>query len=708
MNSRMLTCFVALTLMSSWGCLDAQVINTIAGGGVGDGGNATNAKLGFPNAIAADALGNVFIADSANNRIRKVASNGLISTVAGDGIASFSGDGGLALNAELNNPTAVAIDSTGNLYIADSANYRIRKIATNGIITTVAGNGTGGFSGDGGAATNANLFGPTSVVVDASGNLYIADTFNERIRKVATSGIIISIAGNGTYGYSGDGGPATRAELADPVAIAIDASGNVYIAEAIVPLTIPDTLTNRIRKISSGGIISTVAGNGTKGYSGDGGPATSAALDNPSGIAVDASGNLFVADTYNSVIRKVAGGTIATIVGTGIYGFFGDGGQATNATLGYPMGVTLDSSSNIFVADTGNNRVRKVSSTGIINTLAGASDGHYGFSSNGAAATNAVLDIPVSVAVDNVGGVYFADSQNNVIRKVASNGTITTVAGDGLVGYTGDGTSAIFSAINEPQGVAVDTSGNLYIADTYNNRVRKVSSAGIISTVAGNGTIGYSGDGAPATNATLYNPNAVAVDASGNIFVADTGNNVVRKVAANGVISTVAGDGTHGFSGDGGPATNAKLASPNGVVIGATGNLYIGDSNNAVIRKVASNGIITTVAGNGTGGFSGDGGAATNAKISSSKEIALDSSENLYIADVANDRIREVKNGIISTVAGNGDRAYYGDGGLATAAALQAPAGVAVDARGNIFIADQINNRIREVVKDEIFKDGFQ
>ncbi len=350
--------------------LKAQIITTIAGGGnpltgVGDGGSATSASLYKPSSLAIDAAGNLFIADQYNNRIRKVnASTGIITTVAGNGVAGFSGDGGRADSASLYNPYGVAIDVYGNLFISDRLNSRIRKVnMSSGIITTVAGNGYTLYAGDGGAATSASINNQYGIAVDASGNLFIADTYNNRIRKVnASTGIITTVAGNGTYGYSGDGGAATSAKLYSPVGVAIDASGNLFIA---------DNGNNRIRSVNaSTGIINTVVGNGTAAYSGDGGRADSASLYNPyGGVTIDSYGNLFIADQGNNRIRKVnkSTGFITTVAGNGSSYFSGDGGAATSAVLYSPNGVTIDTYGNLFIADTYNYRIRKVtfSNTGI-------------------------------------------------------------------------------------------------------------------------------------------------------------------------------------------------------------------------------------------------------------------------------------------------------------------------------------------------------
>ena len=843
--------------------LPNNIITTVAGNGSQgpyvEGGAATNSSLYSPSGVALDAAGNLYIADRGNNRIREVGANGIISTVAGNGTNGYSGDGGAATNANLNSPYGVAVDSSGNLYVADTGNHRIRKVAANGVISTVAGKGTAAYSGDGGTATNASLNSPYGLAVDSSGSLYVADTGNQRIRKVAASGSISTVAGKGGAGYTGDNGAATNANVNSPYGVALDAFGNLYIA---------DRSNNRIRKVATNGIITTVAGETGAGYSGDGGAATSASLYYPGGVAVDLSGDLYIADTDNNGIRFVnTNGIITTAAGNGAAGYSGDGGAATNAGLDLPSGAALDALGNLYIADYSNYRIREVhfaglpeitttnagannagsytvvvtspygsvtsavaaltvllpptilvqpvsrgvlpggsatlsvtatgtppldylwyvngaslvqdgtnpvlslsgmntgnvgqytvvvtniygSATsqvatlafppvltaqpasqavfpgtnvsfiaapggvgpfsyqwqlngtnlpnGIITTVAGNGGGAY--AGDGGAATNASLYYPQAVAVDSIGNLYVADTGNNRVRKVAASGIISTVAGNGSANYTGDGSAATNASLYYPYGVAVDSVGNLYIADTYNNSIRKVSANGIIVTVAGNGSGTYAGDGGAATNASLYFPYSVAVDAAGNLYIADTYNNVIRQVAANGIINTVAGNGTNGYSGDSGAATNASLAFPGGVAVDASGNLYIADSGNNRVRQVATNGIIATLAGNGSASYAGDGGAAANAGLYDPLGLALDAFGNLYVADCDNQLIRKVDtNGIITTLAGNGSATYAGDGGAATNASLNYAGGAALDSAGNLYIADTDNNRIRTVLLD--------
>lgn len=646
-----------------------------------------------PYGVAADSKGNLFFPNG-GTVLRLDALTGIITVVAGNGTNGFSGDDGLATNAQLSQPFGIAVDPEGNVYIADSGNNRIRKVS-NGVITTFV----------------PGLGSPTGVAVDAAGNLFVADTGNHRVVKIA-NGVLTVVAGIGTPGFSGDGGPATAARLYNPSGVAVDSAGNLFIS---------DSWNNRIREVANG-TITTVAGDGAVppgtnpgppgpnlppvgGFSGDGGLATSAELYDPIGISLDSAGNAYFADSYNGRIREVSGGTISTVVGGGTNP--GDTGVALGAQIS-PFGVVVDSAGNIYIGDI-SGRVRKVSN-GAISTVAGTGHALVVFSGDSGAATSAQLATPSGVTVDTSGNIYIADTGNQRIRKV-SHGVITTVAGGGTAqGDNGPATSALLAS---PVGVAVDLAGNIYIADSLANRVRKVSN-GVITTVAGTGTAGFSGDGGSAVSAQLFNPAGVAVDGSGNLYIADAYNNRIRQVSAlTGVITTVAGNGVlapsngipggrgyGGFSGDGGPAINAQLSTPNSIAVDASGSFYFCDADNNRVRRVAG-GTVNTVAGTGTdinnsgglGGFSGDGGLAVNAQLATCEGVALDGSGNLFIA--ANQRIREVSRGLITTIAGGGT-ALIGDNGPAVGAALT-PAGVSVDAAGNIYIADYLNSRVREL-----------
>ncbi len=655
---------------------------------------AKNAPLGNITGVAYDTQGNFYVADPGNARVFRVGLNGSIRIVAGNGINGFSGDGGPGPAASLSSfthggePMGVAVDASGNIYISDPFNNRIRKVSTIGIITTFAGSGNYGFSGDGGPATAASFQGISGVAVDTLGNLFIADSFNNRIRRVSPNGVITTVAGGGNPASGiGDGGPATSASLADPEGVAVDSSGSIFIA---------DLGNSRIRKVLPGGTIITVAGGGA--LLSDGVQATSASLSLPIGVAVDSAGNLYIADTYDYKIRRVnTSGVITTIAGLGSLGFSGDGGPAIAAAIHRVTGVAVDPFGNVILADSPNQRVRQISTDGIINTIAG--NGKFRFIGDGGPANAAPLRDPTGVAADPMGNFYIADAANLRIRKVSSSGVITTIAGNGTDGFSGDGGPALLAALSDLLSLAADSAGNVYFADFYRARVRRVSADGTISTIAGNGVSGFSGDGGPATSAMLSNPQGVAVDSSGNLYIADYSNNRIRKVSASGIISTVAGNGARGFSGDGGPAISAMLNGPYDVAVDSLGALYIADRSNNRVRKVSTSGTISTVAGNGTGGASGDGGPAIAAALDQPRSIGVDPFGNLFIGDNSNPNIRKVSaSGLITRFAGNGDIGFSGDGGPATEASLQYAFGIAADPVGNLLIADSGSNRVRRVL----------
>ena len=689
----------------------AQIVETIAGGGIGDNAAAIAGILSNGvEGIAIDALGNLYIADGNYHRVRKLTtSTGAITTVAGNGYSEYNGDNIAAVSASINHPRSVVVDASGNLYIADS-NSRIRKVsAATGIVSTVAGTGTAGYDGDNIAAVNAKLNVPRSLALDAAGNLYFADQNNVRIRKVnSATGVITTVAGSGLTGYDGDNVPATSAALSGPKGITLDASGNLYIA---------DTGNSRIRKVAvSTGTITTIAGPGVPGSIGDGLPATEATLFTPVSVAIDSSGNLYIADS-DSRVRKItaATGIISTAAGTGTRGYNSDNIAAIAAILDFPTGVAVDPAGNLYIADQNNRRIRKVTAaTGIISTVAGV--GTISFNGDNIAATSATLNSPLSVAVDSSGNVYFADAGNHRVRKITTaTGLITTVAGTGVQGYNGDNIAATSAMLNIPYGVAVDTLGNVYVADGGNNRVRKVTTgSGIITTVVGNGVSAYNGDNISAINATVNNPIGVAVDSSGDLYIADSRNNRIRKVTvATGIITTVAGNGESGFYMDNLLATNAALRYPVSVALDSSKNIYIVDQDEGRIRKVEiSTGVLKTVVGSGLQAFNGDADniPALSAKLNIPTGVAVDSKGNLYISesfvrfnvlqqDTGNHRIRKVDADtqiITKLIGGIGPPGYNGDGN-ASNTTLAFPSGIALDSADNLYIADSGNHRIRKL-----------
>ena len=679
------------------GQLYSYTINTAIGDyQVGDGGPATAALLAVPGKIAVDSKGAVYVADTDNHLIRKIVA-GQITAVAGTGNPGFSGDGGAATSAQLDYPGGVAVDGAGNVYIYDINNNAIRKVDTGGIIHTIAGAPpSSGSTGDGGPATQAklNLASGGNVAVDSAGNVYISDTSNSVIRKVTVStGIISTYAGViGKYGSTGDGGAATAANLSFPGGLALDAQGNLYIA---------DSSNQTVRMVSAkDGTISTFAGiPGQFGHTGNGGPPAAAKLNFPLDVTVDSQGNVYIADADNDDIREVTAGsapTINLIAGSTAFGYGGDGGSPTSALFANPQGVAVDSSGIVYISDTFNSRIRDISG-GTVGEFAGADHAQ----GDGGKASNALLYFPQYFAWDAAGNMYIADTLNNRIRKVTTAGIISTIAGTGSYITSGDGGPAISAGVGQPQAVAVDSSGNVYIAT--GNQIRMVGSDGKISTVVNtSGQGGFIGDGESAAAAELNTPQGLAVDSSGNLYIADASNNRIRKVSG-GIISTIAGSGstTNGsFGGDGGPATSANLNFPADIAFDSAGNLLIADENNDCIRLVnAKTGNIQTIAGTGTkSGYSGDLGPATSALLSFPDGVAVDHAGNIYISDGNNAVVRIVDGlGVISTIAGNSTFGFSGDGGPATAAELNFPYGIGADARGNVWFADTNNQRIREL-----------
>lgn len=539
-------------------------------------------------------------------------------------------------------------------------------------------------------ATSVSFYLPSGVAVDPAGNVLLA-AINCVFRVEGNT--ISRVAGNSRGGFSGDGRLAVTAQLGLSAVspgggMTVDAAGNIYIA---------DSGNARIRKISTSGIITTVAGNGTITLSGDGGPAVNGSVGNPDAVAVDGSRNVFIADWAYGTVRKVSSDGIIKIVAGGGAGAMVDGAPATSVSLLHPAGLAVDRSGNLFISDTGNNSIREVSPTGIITTIAGT--GSSGFSGDGGAATAATFAGPSGLAFDASGNLYIADTLNNRIRKIPSDGTITTIAGGGKV-FPGNNVQAKQASLLNPCALAFDADGNLYVAAGW---IQKISTSGIISVIAGDGLYSYGGDGGPALNAQFYAPADVAIDGSGNVYIADSENNLVRRVDTSGIITTLAGTGTCGSSGDGGSALKAMLCLPQGLATDGAGNVYIAESHGSRIRKVSPNGTISTVAGNGVTGFSGDGGQATAAALDYPIAVAVDGTGNLFISDYGSSRIRKVSPaGIISTIAGNGTFGFSGDDGPAVNAVLAAPASLAVDAAGDLFIADRANGRVRKIGVDGI------
>jgi uncharacterized protein (TIGR03437 family) len=650
-------------------------IATIAGSGsLGDGGPATAAQIGAIQGIAVDLSGNVYLSDTDHQRVRKIDIAGTITTIAGTGVAGYGGDGGPAAAAELNLPYGLAVDLAGDVYVADLGNNRVRKISPQGAIATVAGTGTAGSAGDGGLAMNAQLNAPRNLLVDSLGNLYISEFSGHRVRKV-TAGVIATFAGTGVAGFRGDGGLAIGAELDYPAGLAMDATGALYVA---------DSGNQRVRKIFNS-VIGTVLGG-----------VSATELATPITVAVDRSLTLYVADGSDTVHSCSLAGVWKVVAGIGAVGFSGDGGPASLAALTMPRDLAFDLAGDLFLAD--GVRIREIDGQGVIETVAG-DDYLHALGDNGPAQDAILLD-PNSVALDSAGSLYIADSGTNRVRQILPSGVIQTFAGTGDAGYNRDGGTAVTAALNAPLGVAAGAEASLVIADSGNQRVRLVAASLLIQTVAGSGTAGQGPAGLPAAKTNLDGPGGVCSDGGNNIYVADTLNNRVLRIPAGGVAAAAAGAGfSAGYTGDGGPAAQAELNQPSACAVDASGNLFIADTGNHAIREVTTDGQIHTVAGTGTAGNSGDEGPATAAALNAPAGVAVDAYGDVYITDTGNQQLRLITaDGILHTIAGQGTAGFAGDGGSALSALLNAPAGLCLDGAGDVYFADRGNNRVRMLI----------
>jgi len=627
-------------------------ITTVAGNGVagfgGDGGPALKATLNFPAGLALDSNGNLYIADRNNHRIRKVTPDGIITTVAGNGVPDFTGDAGLALQASLNFPSDVALDSRNNLYISDRSNNRIRKVDGNGIITTFAGQGSPGFGGDFGPAKDALLKYPFGICIDVQDSLFIADRGNNRIRRVDGNGIITTFAGDGMHFFSGDYGPAEQASLAYPTDVAKDSQGNVYIA---------DRNNNRIRKVDRTGVITTFMGTGVPEFNGDNEIAVETNLHLPFAITVDAKGDkLIVVDRNHFRVRSAHLRTqgVKTIAGNGESLFKGDGGPGTGATLDAPSGIVIDRKGDILFSEKNHNRIRRIDADGIITTFAGT--GSLGNEGDGGPALEAALYLPSMMTLDAEGNIFVACRLGNgwIIRKIDSKGTISRYAGNGIQGDSGDGGPAVEASFYTIADIAMDREGNLFIADQSKFNIRKIDRTGMITRVMGEQLIHLEEE---------VHLNGLVIDRENRIIFSDSGSSKIRRIDPDGKIAAVAGTGDFKDFGDNGLALQAGIRSPGGLAISPRGELYFCEETSSTIRKIDKNGIISVVAGTGYPGYSGDGGPAALAEIKNPFRLVFDKEGNLYFTDRDNNRVRKIDtSGIITTIAGHGNFGWLQDG----------------------------------------------
>ncbi len=720
-------------------------------------GIGSSAQFNYPRGVAVDSVGNVYVADENNQRIRKITSAGVVSTFA----------------SGFNKPQGLAVDSLGNVYVADkdNSNHRIWKIITNsmGVVEVSSFAGAGSYSFADGIGSSALFRSPGGVAVDGSGNVYVADTNNNRIRKITTDAVgVVSVSTLAGTGAIGDmDGMGNVAQFWGPGGVAVDGSGNVYVADTgnnrIQKITsagvvstlasgfnspggvavdglgfvyVADMNNHRIQKITSAGVVTTLVGTATSGFMD--GAGNVAKFNKPRGVAVDSLGNVYVADYNNHRIRKIiielptldpicTNGTPSTAKV-----FFANTEKCASCNSGFSLDGEIcggldpictngtPSTAKVFFANTekcascdsgfdingdicggfdpictnGTPSTVKVPTANTEKCV--SCDDYYTFKSNetcapvivetfagtgtagfmNGAGNVAQFYYPIGVEVDGSGFVYVVDTDNQRIRKITSGGVVSTLAGTGTAGFMdGAGNMALFSY---PRGVAVDSSGNVYVADQSNHRIREITSAGVVTTLAGTNTAGFM-DGAG--NVALFRaPGGVAIDSSGNIYVGDQNNHRIRKITSTGVVSTLAGTGTAGNMDGAGNA--AQFSSPGGVAVDGSGNVYVADTYNHRIRKITSTGVVSTL----TSGFFNPRG------------VEVDSSGNVYVADASNHRIRKITSaGVVTTLAGTTGTSGFMDG-AGNVAQFNKPYRVAVDSSGNIYVADTDNHRIRKII----------
>ncbi|WP_413944110.1 hypothetical protein [Bdellovibrio sp. HCB-162] len=630
---------------------------SLLAGQIGGSGNldgtGTAARFYFPNGLTIDSAGNIYLVDQSNNIIRKITPSGVVTTFAGTPGTSGSTDG-TGTAAKFSAPTGAAIDASGNIYVAEQSNRIIRKITPSGVVTTFAG--TAGASGSADGTGAAAQFGsPKGLAVDSLGNIYLADASNYTIRKMTSAGVVTTLAG--TAGASGNtDGTGAAARFFNPTGLAVDSSNNVYVT---------DSNNHTIRRITPAGVVTTFAG--TAGVSGSAdGTGSAARFYYPTGLAIDPSDNIYVADGNHTIRKVTSSGVVTTLAGTAGASGRVDGTGAA-ARFNGPLGLTLDSSGNIYVSDSNNNTLRKITPSGVVTTFAGAAQIIGSADGSGAAAT---FNNPYGLTIDSSGNIYATDAVNYTIRKITPAGVVTTIAGTVGVSGTTDGTGAA-AKFKSPLGIAVDSLGNFFVTDGHG--VRKVTPSGVVTTFAG--ALGVSGsvDGT-GTAARFYNPRSLTIDSADNIYVADSYNYTIRKITPAGVVTTFAG--TAGASGSiDGTGASARLKFPGAMTIDSSGNIYIADEGGA-IRKVTLAGVVTTLAG--TAGLYGcTDGVGAAARFSSPSGLTTDAAGNIYATDQSCHTIRKITaSGVVTTIVGVPSKAGVLLGALP--GALHTPNGVVV------------------------------
>ena len=683
--------------------LARTVVLTEAGSGErgagGDGASAGNAQMAGPSGIAVAPSGAVYVADASLSVVRRIDPDGLMRTSAGTGARGFSGDGADALRADLTDPSWLLVDATGAIFVVSSG--RIRRIGPDGVIATGAGRGESGFGGDGGPAALASFDGASGMAADAQGNLYIADRGNGRVRRIAPDGGITTFAGTGEQASTGDGGPATEASLNGPSDVAVGPDGSIFVAEL---------KGHRVRRIAPDGVIHTVAGNGLPGFSGDLGPAVQASLNGPRSIEVDARGYIYIADWKNRAIRVVQpDGAIDTVAGLASGGAIREGAPALAAAIPPPLDLALgpDGAMHVLFQGTFKVHVLRELPADFIDECKGRptlapvfpplrsgavaaivlGDAGFGYGGDGGPANQALFLSPESIASSADGRLFIADTGNHRIRVVSADGTVDTYAGTGDPGYSGDGGPAREARISAPRALLVDSHENLYFFDSGNFRIRRIDSCGNIETIAGTGAPGSGGDGGPALRAELRDPSGLAMDAAGNLYIADPSSNRVRVVAPNGDILAFAGNGEAASGPDGVPAAQTPLDGPASVAIGSDGVIYIAEMRAGKLRAIDGSGTVRTVAGPGAGDAPLQG-ARNEVRVQEPVSLLVDREGAVYFAQLTAGVVSVVKaDGNVSTAAGN-PSGKGAPGGDALEVAIAAPLALTLDGGGNLFVLE--------------------
>ena len=678
----------------------AYTFTTLAGypgSGAADGVGSA-AQFQRAQGVAADTNGNVYISDTENDTIRRLTPAGVVTTIAGFPGAPGSSDG-VGSAARFFGPGGLAVGPGGALYVSDQGNYTIRKmtpVGTNWQVTTIAGK-AGVYGYTDGTNGGALFEGPNDVAVDSSGILYVTD-YADEIRRIAPNGtnwVVTTIAGQANVNdYTN--GPGLGAAFRSPNGLTLDGGGNIFVA---------DTGNNVIREISPVGtnwVASTIAGSLMFGSTD--GTNTAALFNSPVGIARNAAGNLFVADTGNADIREMTPSGTNWIVRT-FAGFpqkFGTvDGTGTNAHFYSPYSVAVDGGGNVFVVDFVENVIRKITPAGVVKTVAGTSVDDSKGAQNGTGRA-ARFNMPSATAVDSAGNVYVADEYNFLIRQITPAGVVTTMAGSLTNPGSADGAGSDAN-FNYSSGIAVDSLGNVFVTDAATSIIRKITPAGVVTTIAGlANALGFA-DGTNSV-ARFAQPVGIAMDAAGNLYVSDSGNSTVRKlslVGTNWVVTTIAGSATNLQGSADGTNAAAQFTTPVGAAVDSQGNVYVCDSENSTIRKIApvgTNWVVTTIAGFPQYAGNVDG-LSTNSRFGAPYSIAVDSADNLYVADASESTIRKLiptgDTWLVTTLGGL--PGFLGsEDGAGDVARFADPSGIAADSQGNIYIADSFNNTIRK------------